>query len=430
MPKKITLFLCSGIAAVALSLMLAPVTEAATLGISPSTGSYPTGQTFTASVFLSSPTAANAISGTLRFPVEHMNVVSIDHSTSIASFWIQEPSFSNSDGTINFEGVVLNPGFTGTGGRIFTVTFRLRSAGNATVRFSSGAVLANDGQGTNLLQDFGNASYAVQEKVSVPVSPPPAKSAPPSQVSAAGDVVPPSILSFVQAEPRSLSDAKPVFLWKASDIGSSLDRLDAQVDNGEWLSLSLGLDHFSLPPQLPGMHTITLRATDRAGNASVKSLSFFIEGLETPIIEDVLYLGSQKNVMSSVLLTGRSFPGAHLIVQFMHGDEALETSGRADDTGEWAVAYRSSLDPGTWQVRVQAQDSESGRSEWTGFQEVYVSSRWDLMFDFLPNFLMALGILLGIAALAAGGYLLTHHGLMHHARLKRQRSLFQENGRV
>jgi hypothetical protein len=65
--------------------------------------------------------------------------------------WVQEPVFSNADGRVTFEGVVLNPGYTGSGGKILTLTLKAKGTGTARLSFSSGSVLANDGKGTNIL---------------------------------------------------------------------------------------------------------------------------------------------------------------------------------------------------------------------------------------------------------------------------------------
>jgi hypothetical protein len=144
--------------------------NAATLYFSPSSGSYNVGQTFSVSVYVSSADQAmNAASGVISFPSDKLEVASLSKTGSIFSLWVQEPSFSNSAGTINFEGIVLNPGFVGTGGKIIGITFRPKTAGTANLSFTSGSVLANDGQGTNILTALGTASFAVG--LTVPAAP-------------------------------------------------------------------------------------------------------------------------------------------------------------------------------------------------------------------------------------------------------------------
>src|SRR3990167_8721643 len=120
------------------------------------------GTTFSVGVYVSSADQSmNAASGVISFPADKLAVESISKSGSIFSLWVQEPSFSNSAGTVNFEGIVLNPGFTGASGKAISITFKTKAAGNAPITFSSGSALANDGKGTNILASLGNAQFSL-----------------------------------------------------------------------------------------------------------------------------------------------------------------------------------------------------------------------------------------------------------------------------
>ena len=142
------------------SLALPLTAKAATIYISPATGSYNVSKTFSVGVYVSSQEQAmNAISGVISFPTEKLEVVSISKSGSVVNLWVQEPSFSNNAGTINLEGVVLNPGFIGTTGKVLTISFKAKSAGRASVLFTAGNLLANDGQGTSILTGMGGANF-------------------------------------------------------------------------------------------------------------------------------------------------------------------------------------------------------------------------------------------------------------------------------
>lgn len=135
-------------------------TEAAGLYFSPSFASYKTNDRFSVSVNLSSPDqAVNAVAAVVNFPQDKLEVISLSKTNSIFSFWIQEPNFSNESGTINFEGVIFNPGFIGNTGRIITLNFKVKKEGIAKLSFSSASVLANDGEGTNILKELGNAQF-------------------------------------------------------------------------------------------------------------------------------------------------------------------------------------------------------------------------------------------------------------------------------
>jgi Bacterial Ig-like domain len=139
---------------------------AANIILSPSSGSYKTGKTFTVDVMLSSnKDAVNAVSGKLSYPSDTVEIVSFSKSGSFISMWAEEPTFSNTEGTASFEGVALNPGFSSPSGKVISVTFRAKRAGSASVELKSGSVLANDGDATDILGTLGSALFTITETV-------------------------------------------------------------------------------------------------------------------------------------------------------------------------------------------------------------------------------------------------------------------------
>lgn len=161
--------------------LVAPLARAATLYFSPASGSHAVGETFSVGVYVSSSDQAmNAASGMISFPADKLAVTALSKTGSIFNLLVQEPSFSNSAGTVNFEGIVLNPGFSGASGKVLTVTFKAKAAGSAPLTFSSGAVLANDGQGTNILTSLGGAAFSLGE--SAPITAPEAAAPKPTGV--------------------------------------------------------------------------------------------------------------------------------------------------------------------------------------------------------------------------------------------------------
>ena len=141
--------------------------QAATLTFSPASGSYQNGKTFSASVFVASAEQAmNAASGIINYPADKLEVLSVSKSGSIISLWVQEPSYGS--GQVEFAGIVLNPGYKGASGKILTINFKAKSIGKAAVNFSSGSVLANDGQGTNILSSMGSAQFTLGATAQTP----------------------------------------------------------------------------------------------------------------------------------------------------------------------------------------------------------------------------------------------------------------------
>lgn len=146
-----------------LLFILPSVTQAATLSFSPANASVSTGATVTETIVVSSTNQAlNAVSGTIFFPSDLLQVVSVSKVNSILSLWVQEPAFSNANGTITFAGIVPNPGYTGSRGQVISIQFRGKKVGTAEVTFTSASeVLANDGNGTNILTATPSATVTV-----------------------------------------------------------------------------------------------------------------------------------------------------------------------------------------------------------------------------------------------------------------------------
>lgn len=107
----------------------------------------------------SSDQSINAVSGSISFPEDLLKTVSISRDNSILNIWTHDPNVGRNK--ITFEGVILNPGYQGNGGTLFHVTFEAKKTGNATVSFGEGAVLANDGLGTNILGALNPTSFNI-----------------------------------------------------------------------------------------------------------------------------------------------------------------------------------------------------------------------------------------------------------------------------
>lgn len=145
------------------TVFVAKTTFAATLAFYPSAGTFTVGQTFTVSVLVSSPTqAVNAYSGDVAYPTNVLSLLSVSKAGSIVNFWSSEPS--GSAGDARFEGITVDPGYTGAAGKIVVLTFKAIAPGTANLKFSSSSVLANDGQGTSVLEGSGTASFTITGK--------------------------------------------------------------------------------------------------------------------------------------------------------------------------------------------------------------------------------------------------------------------------
>ncbi|MBI2635449.1 MAG: hypothetical protein HYW79_02795 [Parcubacteria group bacterium] len=164
MLNNLRIFIFVSIGFIFVAISGANAASAASLYFSPSSGAYQTGRNFTVNINVQSSASINAASGAVVFPTDKLEAIGVSKTASIFNLWVQEPSFSNagSQGNIRFEGIVLNPGFAGTG-KLIGVTFRVKSPGTANLAFTSGLILANDGLGTNILSDLGAASFTLSQ---------------------------------------------------------------------------------------------------------------------------------------------------------------------------------------------------------------------------------------------------------------------------
>jgi len=148
---------------------------AGSMYFSPSSISRAAGQTFSVSVRVNTDgQAINAAQGSIVFDPQKAEVASISKSGSIFNLWTQEPKFSNTEGTVEFEGGLPNPGYGGAAGQLITISFRPKTAttinGSSDISLVSGAILANDGQGTNILTNLGKLSLTVTPTNNSPIS--------------------------------------------------------------------------------------------------------------------------------------------------------------------------------------------------------------------------------------------------------------------
>jgi len=145
------------------------------LFLTPSAGAYNVGKNFPVTVQVNTGgVAINAAEGLVSFDPEKLGIVSISRTGSVFSLWTDEPA-ATAPGIIKFGGGVPTPGYTGTSGTVFTITFNVKAAGDTTVNFVSGAVLANDGKGTNILSTLRGGNYSLSPqsftpRVQAPVS--------------------------------------------------------------------------------------------------------------------------------------------------------------------------------------------------------------------------------------------------------------------
>jgi hypothetical protein len=212
-------------------------TEAASLYLSPKSGIYSIGSSFSVKVMLDTEEALiNAADATLSFNPSELEVVGISKTNSIFNFWTLEPGFNNSEGLIEFAGGKTS-GFTGSDGNILSITFKALANITSKVNFTAGAVLAQDGKATNILNVVQGGTYDLEPEIIIP----PSKRGEEPLIIPKGAPLVPVVFSSTHAnEDAWYSNQSPEFWWEIPpDITSvrlSIDKDSVSLPDLEYPS--------------------------------------------------------------------------------------------------------------------------------------------------------------------------------------------------
>jgi hypothetical protein len=145
-------------------------THSATLYLLPESVKVNVGENLKVGVYVDSvDQAMNAVSFLISYPKNLLKFVNFSKSGSTINLWVQEPEHNSINAQLLGEGLVLNPGFQGKRAKVVEINFQALKEGEAKIEFLKGMVLANDGQGTNILSSMKGGSYRIlTQKVEVP----------------------------------------------------------------------------------------------------------------------------------------------------------------------------------------------------------------------------------------------------------------------
>ena len=407
---------------IALVLLLPGSASAASLYVSPASGSYGIGDTITATIFVESTgQPLNALSGTLSVPTDAFDILGVSISGSIVNFWVTEPAARS--GSVAFEGVVLNPGYSGSGGKIASVTLRAKRAGSASLTYGAASILANDGKGTSILSGTRGATFSIREG---------AAPAPVAEVAEDDEPAPPRddetgpvVRSFAELGRASASDPSLRVRVEATDL-SGIASYEFSLDGGAFLPWSSPEDGIYELTLGPGAHTLALRVTDRAGNETRRQILIAVAPLTTP---EVLAYPQSMTLHEEVAISGQAASGITRVVVTATPEvveklftfigfssvptvpKRLEAVVAAD--GSWSASLSELPSAGRYQLSVTAYDARGASSMPT--ESVLVDVQPGLLLGAL-SFVLSMPVLLLLllgAVLMAGIHLKKGTGRIH-----------------
>lgn len=135
----------------------------ASLYLSPSTGTFLVGSAFDVSVFVdTAKNNINAVRVDIKFDPQKLQITNPATGKSFISVWVAQPTFSNSEGTISFQGGTPDPGINTSSGLVSTISFRAIAPGKTIISIlDSSQVLLNDGLGTDITGSRGKAIFDI-----------------------------------------------------------------------------------------------------------------------------------------------------------------------------------------------------------------------------------------------------------------------------
>jgi hypothetical protein len=148
-------------------LFAAPTVHAASYALSPASGSYEVGKTFTVSVMVNTGgDPVNTGDARITYDTSTLTAISVSKDGSPFNLWVTEPGVSG--GAITFAG----GGTTALSGTksIVKITFKAKAEGSATVEFANASLLAGAGQ--NVLSGSTGATYTITPATDTPTPTP------------------------------------------------------------------------------------------------------------------------------------------------------------------------------------------------------------------------------------------------------------------
>lgn len=232
------------------------------------------GDVFRATVFLdTADKSINAISATITYPPQSLEVVALNSAQSFITLWSNPPTVDAENGTIHMSGGLPYPGFRGLRGEVVSIVFKATTIGRATVSpETSSEALLNDGLGTK-------DGLTIQSLILDIQKPGPGQS--PATISSGADTTPPSNLQLDIGKDDAMFNGKYFASFVAQDTESGISHYEIAekklVNKSEQnTSYPQPSDwHNATSPRAlenqSGIVLVFVKAVDKSGNQAVTS---------------------------------------------------------------------------------------------------------------------------------------------------------------
>lgn len=368
---------------------------AAEVAVSPATGTYTVGQSFTTTIQANPQgKSVNAVEAKFTFDNTKLSVVNVSKTGSVFSLWTTEPTFSNTAGTIEFGGGSPTP-FSARS-NLVSVTFRVLKEGSATVGVSSASVLAADGLGTDVYTGAGNGTFTLSPATTPTPNPTPEEEPEPEEE-------PDSEAAITFGDPPRAPEAgSTTFLdpeiWYASKVGIFTWDVPFDVDvlaldistSSEFEPKTLydpPTDQLSLNAKMliDGVQYLTMQYKNQVGWGTILHRKLMIDSL--PPENFALNVRAGNSATAFPLLTFEANDVTSGIQKYEMTIAGTEPIDITPDEAKLGYMLKN-LEDGTYTIKVIAYDFAGNKTEastavlitagWHPPVEVVVSSTlWD-----------------------------------------------------
>lgn len=192
----------------------------------------------------------------------------------------------------------------------------------------------------------------------------------------------------------------PDIQYEANDSFSGISEYIIYVDGQELLRTESSA--IALPAQKPSQHTLTVCATDKAGNSVEDDLEFEILPLPTPIIDFVTTKVSQGEV---VFASGKTIPNGFVDIQIVNKNqqEVFRGSVNSDNSGNWEIIIEEALAKGNYGLTATARDERGAVSYSTQEEELKITAKVVLSLGFIDLGWLEIFVFAVLLVCAVGG---------------------------
>lgn len=239
----LVLFVCAPLPAAAAVLSLSA--QPAALGV---------GDVVRVMLSVDSDEAVNAFSGSIIYPPALLQPVAVLDGSSIVSVWLTHPQLAAGSSVVPFAGLTAG-GYSGKGGELFSIIFRVVAAGTPRLLVRDAQVLRNDGA--------GSAAKVTLAPLNVV-----AAALPQGGYVEQADTAAPEAFEAYLGTGAQVEGAQPYLVFSAQDKASGIDHYEFAQRRAVWFwsTLSWSRVESPLPLNVDLVDDVYIKAIDRAGN--------------------------------------------------------------------------------------------------------------------------------------------------------------------